>query len=276
MPAPGPKRASAFLWLVVREKVMKSQIAVGALALLIAFGPGLALAETTSVPPGNPCFGSTGNPCNNNNGNLGQQGNVDREWVRIDKKPPPITLGMPAISKNAAYVEQIGEANDARISQTARVAYAKIVQDGADNIVILSQNGTGVAYADAKQTGSNNFATLQQNGSGQNVVYLTQSGSSNWAWSNQNAAGALHNGALMSQTGSNNDMALVQDGSDNLALLSQEGDDNGMSAMQIGEGNRLAWMQQGSGLTDLQIVQTGGLEKGGQLSVTQTSVKPGN
>ena len=79
----------------------------------------------------------------------------------------------------------------------------------------------------------------------------------------------------MVQTGDNNDMALFQNGSDNRALLTQEGDGNGMTAVQIGDGNRLIWTQQGSNLTDLEITQTGGAEKGGQLLVTQTGVNPG-
>lgn len=256
---------------------MKLHLArTAATALLLALAAQPALADTASVPPGNPCFGSTGNPCNNNNGNLGHQGNVDHERVRIDKKPPPIDLGMPAISKNAAYIDQIGDGNSASVTQTARVAYAKVEQDGSGNSVVLSQNGTGKAYADVKQKGSDNFVAVQQAGSGQNVVYLNQNGSSNWAWANQNAAGAVHNGARMTQTGNNNDMALTQSGSDNLALLTQEGDGNGMSATQVGDGNRLAWTQQGNGLTDLQIVQTGGMEKGGQLAITQTGGTGGN
>jgi hypothetical protein len=260
----------------MQEKVMKAYLAMTAAAFLLALTAQPAWADTASVPPGNPCFGNTGNPCNNNNGNLGQQGNVDHERLRIDKKPPPIDLGMPAISKNAAYIDQIGEGNSASVTQTARVAYAKVDQDGSGNSVILSQNGTGKAYADVKQKGSDNFAAVQQSGSGQNVAYLNQNGSSNWALANQNAAGAVHNGARMTQTGNNNDMALTQSGSDNLAVLTQEGDGNGMSATQVGDGNRLAWTQQGNGLTDLQVVQTGGMEKGGQLAITQTSGTGGN
>lgn len=258
-----------------REQVMKSAVAA-ALSALLALQSQPSLAGTTQVPPGNPCAGNSGNPCNGNNGNLGQQGNADRERVRIDRKPPPIDMSMPAISANAAYIDQIGDANIAQVTQTARVAYAKIDQDGDGNSVILSQNGMGKAYADVKQTGTENLARLQQGGSGQNVIYLQQSGSSNWAWANQNATGAIFNGAKMTQAGNNNDMALIQDGSDNLADLSQTGDDNGMTAVQLGDGNRLAWTQKGNGLTDLQIVQTGGADKGGQLSITQTGLKPGN
>lgn len=255
---------------------MRFGLAMTAVALLSVLPARPALAETSSTPPGNPCAGMTGNPCNENNGNLGQQGNVNHERLRIDKKPPPIDLGMPAISRNAAYIDQIGDANVAQVSQTARIAYANVEQNGTANSVILSQDGNGVAYADARQTGADNYARIQQAGSGQNVAYLTQNGSSNWAWANQNAAGAIHNGARMTQTGNNNDMALTQSGSDNLAVLTQEGDGNGMSATQLGDGNRLAWTQQGTGLTDLQIVQTGGADKGGQLAITQTGVNSGN
>ena len=104
---------------------------------------------------------------------------------------------------------------------------------------------------------------------------MTQSGNSNWAWSNQNAAGAIHNGARLTQTGNNNDMLLMQDGGDNRALLTQEGDGNGMTAVQNGEGNRLIWTQQGTNLTDLKITQDGGATKGGQLMITQTGVGGG-
>jgi hypothetical protein len=277
VPASDPKQAPAsFREAWVQEKVMNLRPALAAIAFLLAFGSHPAVAGTTNIPPGNPCFGNTGNPCNQNNGNLGQQGNVNHERVTIDKKPPPISIPMPAISQNAAYIEQIGEGNSATINQTARVAYAKVEQDGSGNSVTLSQNGIGKAYADIQQKGSANVAAVQQGGSGQNVLYLNQSGSSNWAWANQNAAGAVHNGARMTQTGNNNDMALTQLGSDNLALLTQEGDGNGMSATQVGDGNRLAWTQQGNGLTDLQIVQSGGMEKGGQLAITQTGGTGGN
>lgn len=247
-----------------------------ALTMTMTLHASPAVADTVNTPPGNPCAGMTGNPCNQNNGNSGQQGNANHERVRIDKKPPPIELGMPAISRNAAYIDQIGDANVAEVRQTARLAYANVEQKGTANTVILSQNGTGAAYADARQTGTDNYAKIEQAGTGQNVAYLTQNGSSNWAWADQNAAGAVHNGARMTQTGNNNDMALTQAGSDNLAVLTQEGDGNGMSAAQLGDGNRLAWTQQGTGLTDLQVVQTGGADKGGQLAITQTGVNSGN
>lgn len=254
---------------------MKLGILSSVLGLAIAVAAVPAVADTTSTPPGAPCLKDNGNPCNNNNGNLGEQGNADHEKVKIDKKPPPIDLPMPAVSGRAAYITQIGDSQVATVRQTAPNAYAEVKQEGSSNEADVTQAGTGTAYADSAQEGAGNFARIQQTGSGQNVVYLTQNGNGNWAWANQNAIGAIHNGARMTQTGDSNDMALLQDGSDNRALLSQEGDGNGMTAMQVGDGNRLIWTQQGSNLTDLQITQTSGAEKGGQLMVTQTGVNPG-
>ena len=247
-------------------------LSIGAVVTLL---PAPASADTSSTPPGLPCVKNNGNPCNGNNGNLGKQGNANHEKVRIDKKPPPIDLAMPAVSGRGAYIAQIGDSNVATIRQIAPNAYARVVQDGNHNESDVTQSGSGSAYASALQDGEQNFNRIQQAGPGQNVVYLTQSGNGNWAWSNQDAAGAIHNGARMTQTGNDNDMMLVQEGSDNRALLSQTGDGNGMTAVQTGDGNRLIWTQEGSNLTDLQITQTGGAEKGGQLMVTQTGINPG-
>jgi hypothetical protein len=254
---------------------IRVKVAALALAVIVAALSAPALADTGSTPPGAPCLKNNGNPCNGNNGNLGEQGNANQEKVKIDKKPPPIDLPMPAVSGRTAYIAQIGDANVATIRQTAPNAYARVDQDGDSNESDVTQSGAGTAYAHSIQDGTGNFDRIQQGGSGQNVVYLTQSGNGNWAWSNQNAVGAIHNGARLTQTGDNNDMMLTQDGNDNRALLSQEGDGNGMTAAQIGEGNRLIWTQQGSNLTDLQITQTGGSEKGGKLMVTQTGNNPG-
>jgi len=229
-----------------------------------------ASAENAKSPAGAPCLKNNGNPCNNNNGNLGAQGNADHERVRIDKKPPPIDLAMPAVSGRGAYISQIGDTNVATINQTAPNAYARVDQSGDANEADVTQSGGGTAYARATQTGQGNFARVEQDGSGQNVVTLVQNGGGNWAWSKQNATGAIHNGARLSQTGNDNDMLLTQDGGDNRAVLTQEGDGNGMTVAQLGDGNRLAWTQQGDNLSDLQITQTGGSEKGGQLLITQT------
>ena len=245
---------------------MSIRLIVAALALFAS----PAVADNAKTPGGAPCLKNNGNPCNNNNGNLGEQGNVDHERVRIDKKPPPIDLAMPAVSGRGAYIAQIGDANIATINQTAPNAYARADQSGGGNEADVTQGGSGTAYASAAQTGQGNFARIEQHGSGQNAVTLTQNGNGNWAWSNQNAASAIHNGARLSQTGNDNDMLLTQDGGDNRAVLTQEGNGNGMTVAQLGDGNRLAWTQQGDNLSDLQITQTGGSEKGGQLLITQT------
>lgn len=244
-------------------------------ALSLGWVAAPANADTAKTPPGNPCAKNNGNPCNGNNGNAGAQGNAGHDKVKIDKKPPLMGIGMPSVSGRGAYVSQIGDSNQANIVQTAANAYAKVEQDGDANDSDIAQTGTGSAYIESSQEGDGNFARLQQSGSGANVAYVTQSGNGNWLESNQVALGAVHNGAILTQTGDNNDMSLYQEGSDNLAALTQEGDDNGMSAVQLGDGNRLSWTQQGSGLTDLQITQTGGGQTGGQLSITQTNVGPG-
>ena len=224
------------------------------------------LANNDRTPPGNPCAKNNGNPCNGNNGNIGEQGNADKEKVKIDRTPPPIDLAMPPVSGRGAFITQIGDGNVATIAQAAPNAYARVDQDGDRNEADVTQRGSGTGYIDAMQTGDANFARLQQDGSGHNVVHLAQSGTGNWAWSNQTAVGALHNGAILAQAGNNNDMALHQNGSDNRALLTQEGDGNGMTAVQNGDGNRLAWTQQGTNLSDLAITQNGGQA----IQVTQT------
>lgn len=248
--------------------IRKLLTAASAIALVLGAAP--AAADTTGTPPGAPCLKNNGNPCNGNNGNLGKQGNANHERVHIDKRPPPIDLPMPAVSGRGAFISQIGDLNVANIRQTAPNAYARIDQSGNGNEADVTQGGSGTGYVSASQSGTENFARVEQSGIGQNVLYLTQNGTANWAWSSQNAPGALHNGAHLMQAGDHNDMRLVQDGSDNRALLSQVGDANGMTAVQLGAGNRLIWNQQGNNLTDLQITQTGGSEKGGQLLITQT------
>lgn len=228
-------------------------------------------ADTTSVPPGEPCAKNNGNPCKGNNGNLGDQGNVNGGTVTVDDNPPPIDLAMPSVSGRGVYISQIGDSSDASVVQTAPNAYARIDQAGDSNQADVAQTGTGTAYVAANQSGNNNFARLEQSGDGQNVLYVSQDGNNNWLWSSQTALGSLYNGARLTQSGNNNDMVLDQEGSDNLAVLTQDGNGNGMTAVQLGEGNRLTWLQQGNNLSDLQITQTGGSEAGGQLLITQTN-----
>jgi hypothetical protein len=254
--------------------LIRSLVASAALATASLCVP--AQADTNSVPPGNPCLKNNGNPCKGNNGNLGDQGNVGHEKVKIDKKPPSIDIAMPPVTDRGVFITQVGDSNEANAIQTAPNAFASIHQDGNSNDAEVAQTGSGSHYVAASQSGDENFARIEQSGSGENVLYATQNGNGNWMRSNQVALGAIHNGAIMAQTGNDNDMSLYQEGSDNLAILAQEGDENGMTAVQLGEGNRLAWTQQGDNLSDLQITQTGGSETGGQLMITQTNVGNGN
>ena len=250
--------------------ISKALATAGAFALALGAAP--ASAENSKIPPGNPCLKGNGNPCNGNNGNIGVQGNVGGEKVRIDKKPPPFTITMPAISDRAAFITQIGDGNIASVIQTAPRAYANVVQTGNRNEADVTQRGSGTHYTDTRQTGEANFARIQQDGPGQSVSYLVQSGNGNWVWSKQDSGLGLHNGAVMAQVGHNNDMVLHQNGSNNLAVLKQEGDGNGMTAVQNGVQNRLTWTQQGTNLSDLSIVQNGGQA----IAITQTGTGPSN
>lgn len=243
-------------------------ILAAASTLILALGAAPALAEGGAAATA--CSKSSGDPCKGSNGKLGQQGNSPDEKINVHTRPASIALPMPSVSGRAAFISQIGDANVASIVQTAPDAHARIEQDGTRNDADVTQKGSGTGYVLARQTGEGNSARLQQDGTGQNALFLTQSGTSNWAWSSQTASGSVHNGAVLSQIGSSNDLMLVQNGSDNRAVLTQEGDGNGMTAVQNGDGNRLAWTQQGSGLTDLQITQSGGQVPGGQLQITQT------
>ena len=181
----------------------------------------------------------------------------------------PNDVAMPEVSGRQVAVEQTGYADVAQISQTAANAYARVRQDGERNEAMVDQRGAGSAYADVAQTGDRNLAGIVQDGTGQNALFLTQTGNDNQAAASQTASGALHNGAVMTQLGYNNEMALAQDGSDNRAVLTQEGNDNEMAASQVGDGNRLEWTQQGSGLPSLGVAQSGGqavqiVQTGGQ------------
>lgn len=253
---------------------MRNLILAATLGLASLASP--SFADSPSTPPGNPCLKNNGNPCNGNNGNLGQQGNAGHEWVKIDKKPPPITISMPAVQDRGVFISQVGDSNNADVAQTAPNAYASVNQNGNSNEANLAQLGSATGYIAATQTGDGNFARIGQSGTGQNVAYVAQNGVGNWLWSNQQALGSTYNGARLTQSGNNNDMSLSQDGSDNLAVLTQTGDDNGMTATQLGTGNRLTWIQNGNNLSDLKITQTGGFTPTGQMLITQTSVPPGH
>lgn len=245
---------------------MKAARLIGLGAAFALMGSAPALADNDKTPPGQPCpTRAAGNPCNGNNGNIGQQGNAG-DKVKYDHKPAPIDIAVPAVSGRGAYITQVGAQSAATIVQTGPNALAIVDQDGDGHSVEVTQQGSGLGFVQARQRGEGNEARISQDGSGQNVLYVTQSGSNNWLLSHQLAGGGLHNGAILTQYGSGNDMLLEQDGSDNRALLTQNGDGNGMTAIQTGDGNRLTWTQNGNYLADLGITQTGSQT----IQVTQT------
>src|SRR3546814_6080787 len=90
-------------------------------------------------------------------------------------------------------------------------------------------------------------------------------------WSSDVCSSDLFNGAILTQTGNDNQMSLVQDGSDNQALLTQNCDGNSMSAVQTGAGNRLAWTQSGNGLSSPTVYQEGN----SAMEITQTQMASG-
>src|SRR5690242_3160150 len=94
--------------------------------LVASFWAVPASADNLKTPPGDPCLRNNGNPCRGNNGNLGDQGNANHEKVKIDKKPPPISLGMPPVTDRGVFISQVGDGNAATVVQTARNGYARV------------------------------------------------------------------------------------------------------------------------------------------------------
>ncbi len=238
----------------------KLALAFAALAL-----PAAAHAGTNKETPGAPCVPGggqgTGNPCNGNNGNPSPEGNA-KEKVTRDTNPPRFTIVRGAGS--GAFIEQVGDANRATISQKRNTQYARIDQDGDRNKATAAQSGTGAHYAKIDQAGDDNTVTLNQSGSGAQVAYLTQDGLNNAMTVTQNG-GLTTSGVAAMQIGDRNAMSLTQNGENNMARLTQNGSDNAMTAVQNGN-NQLTWTQTGVGLSDLQINQPAGQA----LLVTQT------
>ncbi|MDQ8754815.1 hypothetical protein RCO27_01115 [Sphingosinicella sp. LHD-64] len=180
--------------------------------------------------------------------------------------PGPIEIAPPAVSGRSAYVNQIGNANQATVTQTAPNASISIRQDGERNLTTVTQGGDATSYGNVVQTGNENEANLSQRGSGINALYLTQTGIGNRALAQQTGQSGALNGAVLTQAGTFNEMNLLQEGSDNRAALAQDGNGNQMTAAQTGVGNRLIWTQQGNNLSNLGITQTGAQA----IQVTQT------
>jgi hypothetical protein len=226
-------------------------------ALALATAP--ASAKTDKETPGSPCTPGggkgTGNPCKGNNGNPSPQGNVGKENVDYDYHPAPFKIERPNNSRGA-FIDQVGDANTATITQTTSDQYARIGQSGGANTATIAQGGTGAHYATADQIGDGNALSLSQSGVGVQVAILKQDGSGNAMMLGQNG-GALSSGLFAAQTGDYNRMTLTQSGDSNQAALIQNGDGNAMTVDQEGANNQLAWTQNGDNLSDLQITQSG-------------------
>lgn len=170
--------------------------------------------------------------------------------------------------ERGVFVTQIGDAPRATIVQRNSDSFAQIVQDGTNNELELEQEGAAPHRAQIAQDGDDNRVTASQDGDGSTDLALAQEGNGNTALVSQNEESALaETAATIVQRGNGNSIILAQDGSDNQAQLTQEGDSNVMTASQLDSGNRLEWNQIGDGLSDLQIVQTGGAS----MQITQSN-----
>ena len=170
--------------------------------------------------------------------------------------------------ERGVFVTQIGDSQTATIIQRRADSFAQVRQDGADNETSLRQDGTAPHFAQIAQDGDDNTAAAQQDGDGSTDLALAQVGNGNTALISQREESArMQSTAAVLQRGNGNSITLAQDGSDNQAQLTQEGDDNAMTASQVDNGNRLEWSQIGNGLSDLQIIQTGG----STMQITQSN-----
>lgn len=245
---------------------MKRSSVIAGLAALSALVMAPAVqAGTDKETPGQPCVPGggqgTGNPCNGSNGNPSPEGNA-KEKVVIDRKPPVFTIVRG--EGRGAFIDQVGDVNDATITQTSNTQYARIAQTGDRNTASVRQSGSGAHYSVIVQDGSDNTAALTQSGAGAQVAYLTQDGVANQMTIKQNG-GLTTSGVEALQLGDRNTVSLTQNGENNMARLTQNGSDSTMTAVQSGN-NQLTWTQTGVGLTDLQITQPAGQA----LLVTQT------
>lgn len=180
-----------------------------------------------------------------------------------------ITISRPEPLRTSAFVTQIGDANDASISQSSSHQFARVLQNGDNGTVRVDQQGEGIAYLEVDQAGLLNSFVVRQTAEfgGGNIVMAEQDGENNAILLDQFAAAGNLNGAVLTQQGMGNQMELNQAGSDNRAELVQTGDNNAMTATQNGSANQLRWVQDGNGLSDLQIVQSGNQA----ISITQSN-----
>jgi minor curlin subunit len=171
----------------------------------------------------------------------------------------PIEIARPNPVRTSAFVTQVGDENQASISQSSSNQLADIAQDGEANMTRVNQTGSGLAYLELDQTGLLNSAVIVQDAEvgGSNIALIEQNGENNAILLDQSATSSGMNGTILAQHGSGNQMQLQQTGSENRAELIQTGDNNAMTATQNGAANQLRWVQDGTGLSDLQIVQSG-------------------
>lgn len=171
--------------------------------------------------------------------------------------------------ERGVFVTQIGDSSRVTIVQRNGDSLAQVAQDGNNNQTDLKQEGPATQRAQIAQEGDDNSVDAQQDGDGSTDLALAQDGNGNSALVVQREdSAAAQTTATIVQRGNGNSIDLGQDGSDNQAQLTQDGDNNVMTASQLANGNRLEWNQIGDGLSDLQIVQTGG----STMQVTQSNV----
>jgi minor curlin subunit len=202
--------------------------------------------------------GSFANPCSASNGGSCTAGSPQLSEV---SKPEPL--------RSSAYIAQVGDGNAATINQNSTRQVARIVQNGDASSASATQTGDGTAYLEIDQAGLMNSVVVRQSadlGAG-NIAVVAQQGEGNAILLDQSGIAGSVNTAMLAQQGSGNQMQLGQDGADNRAELVQFGDNNAMTATQNGSANQLRWVQNGSGLSDLQIVQSGGQA----MSITQSN-----
>jgi len=162
-----------------------------------------------------------------------------------------------SLTDRRVLIEQVGDDNDAVVTQAGRAATASIVQKGDRNEARIDQSSAATSEARIDQYGSTNVASLIQRGDGANQGSTMQTGHGNAVVLRQTASGGFRNDASIVQAGSSNQMNVTQADSNNTAVLAQYGDGNAMTANQEGVGNALTWTQTGNHLSDLNITQSG-------------------
>jgi hypothetical protein len=158
----------------------------------------------------------------------------------------PLSAQSGSMADRSVYIEQIGDSNEARVTQSGAAARTDLHQAGNRNRIVVTQDGSGSIKS--RQSGDSNLAILAQAGSGQNAITLSQNGSFNAAAVRQNNGGIAGNAAQLLQDGQRNQLDLTQNGGGNVANLAQQGDQNQLTAIQSG-GQQLTILQQGSGLS---------------------------